>query len=180
MLIIFTIENISIYPFSSFFIEGATLFSKCFVVKMHGHFFRSSERSEIPASQTGTNAARSSSAELEYAPAQGAALPAANQELSNIPIAPAVLSNQSQSAANSQVRGNVLGGKSAPLPESQVRSQSMAASASSNKQRRCQDLRKRVVSLERRLKSRLTPEDMDNTVVHMARYQRSFDQHCVQ
>jgi len=33
---------------------------------------------------------------------------------------------------------------------------------------------------EGRLKSRLTPEDMDNTVVHMARYQRSYDQHCVQ
>lgn len=48
------------------------------------------------------------------------------------------------------------------------------------KQRQCQDLRKRVISLERRLKSRLTPEDMDNTVVHMARYQRSYDQHCVQ
>lgn len=50
----------------------------------------------------------------------------------------------------------------------------------SRKQRQCQDLQKRVISLERRLKSRLTPEDMDNTVVHMARYQRSFDQHCVQ
>lgn len=48
------------------------------------------------------------------------------------------------------------------------------------KRNRCDDLRKRVVSLERRLKSRLTPEDMDNTVIHMARYQRSFNQHCVQ
>ncbi|MBX2884686.1 MAG: DUF4124 domain-containing protein [Granulosicoccus sp.] len=46
--------------------------------------------------------------------------------------------------------------------------------------RQCQDLLKRVISLERRLKSRLTPEDMDNTVVHMARYQRSYDQHCTQ
>ncbi|NND90912.1 MAG: DUF4124 domain-containing protein [Granulosicoccus sp.] len=53
-------------------------------------------------------------------------------------------------------------------------------SAASYKQSRCQDLRKRVTSLERRLKSRLTPEDMDNTIIHMARYQRSFDQHCVQ
>lgn len=52
--------------------------------------------------------------------------------------------------------------------------------AASYKQSRCQDLRKRVTSLERRLKSRLTPEDMDNTVIHMARYQRSFDQYCVQ
>lgn len=48
------------------------------------------------------------------------------------------------------------------------------------KQQQCQDLQKRVVSLERRLRSRLTPEDMDNTVIHMARYQRSYDQHCVQ
>lgn len=48
------------------------------------------------------------------------------------------------------------------------------------KQSHCQDLKKRVVSLERRLRTLLNPEDMDNTVVHMARYQRSFDQHCVQ
>lgn len=57
---------------------------------------------------------------------------------------------------------------------------SAAANAANTKQNRCQDLRKRVLSLERRLKSRLTPDDMDNTVVHMARYQRSFNQHCVQ
>ncbi len=59
-------------------------------------------------------------------------------------------------------------------------SQQVASIAARNKQSRCQDLQKRVVSLERRLKSRLTPEDMDNTVIHMARYQRSFDQHCEQ
>jgi len=53
-------------------------------------------------------------------------------------------------------------------------------SAASFKRSRCQDLKKRVTSLERRLKSRLTPEDMDNTVIHMARYQRSFDQYCTQ
>ena len=50
----------------------------------------------------------------------------------------------------------------------------------SRKQQQCEDLKKRVVSLERRLTTRLTPEDMDNTVVHMARYQRSYDHHCVQ
>lgn len=53
-------------------------------------------------------------------------------------------------------------------------------SAANFKRSRCQDLKKRVTSLEHRLKSRLTPEDMDNTVVHMARYQRSFDQYCAQ
>ncbi len=55
-----------------------------------------------------------------------------------------------------------------------------ALQARNRKQRQCEDLQKRVVSLERRLRSRLTPDDMDNTVVHMARYQRSYDQHCVQ
>lgn len=55
-----------------------------------------------------------------------------------------------------------------------------AISPDSGKQRQCEDLKKRVISLERRLKSHLTPEDMDNTVVHMARYQRSYDQYCVQ
>ncbi len=58
--------------------------------------------------------------------------------------------------------------------------QSASNSAASYKQSRCQDLKKRVTSLERRLKSHLTPEDMDNTVLHMARYQRSYDQYCAQ
>ena len=53
-------------------------------------------------------------------------------------------------------------------------------SAKTRKQQQCEDLKKRVVSLERRLKTRLTPDDMDNTVIHMARYQRSYDHHCIQ
>ncbi len=57
---------------------------------------------------------------------------------------------------------------------------SQDAVASSNKRRQCQDLSKRVMSLERRLRSPLAPDDMDNTVIAMARYQRSFDQHCVE
>jgi len=57
---------------------------------------------------------------------------------------------------------------------------SQAEITSSNKKRRhCQDLNKRVMSLERRLRSPLKPVDMDNTVVAMARYQRSYDQHCI-
>jgi len=52
--------------------------------------------------------------------------------------------------------------------------------ATSHKRRQCQDLNKRVMSLERRLRSPLEPADMDNTVVAMARYQRSYDQHCVE
>jgi hypothetical protein len=54
-----------------------------------------------------------------------------------------------------------------------------AAQDAAKKQRQCQDLGKRVVSLERRLRSLLTPEDMDNTVLAMARYQKSFDRFCV-
>jgi len=62
----------------------------------------------------------------------------------------------------------------------QTSDQTARTTATTRKQRQCEDLQKRVVSLERRLKTRLTPEDMDNTVVHMARYQRSYDQHCAQ
>lgn len=51
---------------------------------------------------------------------------------------------------------------------------------SSNKHKQCQDLSKRVVSLERRLTAPLQAADMDNTVVAMARYQRSYDQHCTE
>ncbi len=56
----------------------------------------------------------------------------------------------------------------------------LAPTASNSTPGRCEDLRKRVVSLERRLKANLSPEDMDNTVVHMSRYQRSYDKFCVQ
>ncbi|MBX2839712.1 MAG: DUF4124 domain-containing protein [Gammaproteobacteria bacterium] len=50
--------------------------------------------------------------------------------------------------------------------------------ASKQKFAQCQELRKRVVSLERQIKTGLTPERMDSTVVYMARYQRSINQHC--
>ena len=62
----------------------------------------------------------------------------------------------------------------------QTRDQTAALDAKTRKRQQCDDLQKRVISLERRLQTRLTPEDMDNTVIHMARYQRSFDQHCSQ
>lgn len=65
-------------------------------------------------------------------------------------------------------------------PSQNTPGRTAALKAIDRKQRQCEDLQKRVVSLERRLRSRLTPDDMDNTVVHMARYQRSYDQHCVQ
>jgi len=50
--------------------------------------------------------------------------------------------------------------------------------ASNNKEKQCQDLSKRVISLERRLRMPLEPVDMDNTVIAMARYQKSYDQYC--
>jgi hypothetical protein len=49
---------------------------------------------------------------------------------------------------------------------------------SSKKRKQCEDLSKRVVSLERRLRLELSDADMDNTVLHMARYQASYDQYC--
>jgi len=54
-----------------------------------------------------------------------------------------------------------------------------AAAHTANRQHRCDDLKKRVVSLERRMRAKLTAEDMDNTVIHMTKYQRAFDQDCV-
>lgn len=52
-------------------------------------------------------------------------------------------------------------------------------SVSNQKFDQCQDLKKRVVSLERRLRSTLTPDEVDNTVVAMVRYQQSYDQFCL-
>lgn len=56
----------------------------------------------------------------------------------------------------------------------------MAFKESNQSQNRCEDLRKRVVSLERRLQAQITAEDMDNTIVHISEYQNSFDQFCTQ
>ena len=53
-----------------------------------------------------------------------------------------------------------------------------AVAASASKRAQCEELEKRVVSLERRLSAPLTPEDMDNTVLYMARYQQSVDRFC--
>ncbi|MEE9334099.1 MAG: DUF4124 domain-containing protein [Granulosicoccaceae bacterium] len=51
---------------------------------------------------------------------------------------------------------------------------------SAQKRKQCADLSKRVVSLERRLRLELSEDDMDNTVIHMARYQTSFNKHCIE
>lgn len=49
---------------------------------------------------------------------------------------------------------------------------------SSKKTSQCLDLEKRVMSLERRLRSKLSPDDVDNTVMAIVRYQDSFNQFC--
>ena len=49
---------------------------------------------------------------------------------------------------------------------------------STKKTSQCQDLEKRVMSLERRLRSKLSPDEVDNTVIAIVRYQDSFDQYC--
>lgn len=54
------------------------------------------------------------------------------------------------------------------------------SAALSKKRQQCQDLNKRVLSLERRLRTPLKAVDMDNTVIAMARYQRSYDLHCIE
>lgn len=113
-------------------------------------------------------------------PALEAALPPSTR--TNQPaerIAPQV---GSQVNANSITRSTdtARAGISTAAAKAQTGDQTVSVNARTRKQRQCEDLQKRVVSLERRLKTRLTPEDMDNTVVHMARYQRSYNQHCVQ
>jgi len=50
--------------------------------------------------------------------------------------------------------------------------------ASSQREERCRELEKRVVSLERRLSTPLSAQDMDDTVLYMARYQQNVDRHC--
>lgn len=110
------------------------------------------------------------------------ALPQANDTQILTQTAPAVVTRQGlnyapetsvrPAAANPAVNANSAQPKNtAP---------SIKTVASSNKRRQCQDLSKRVLSLERRLKSPLEAEDMDNTVMAMARYQRSYDQHCIE
>lgn len=123
--------------------------------------------------------------EAATTPVTAAAAPASSPSS----VAPRIIPNDqlsqlSSSSSNSENRSGQLNSITAPdaSPDSSQaqNSNQVASIAASNKQSRCQDLRKRVVSLERRLKSRLTPQDMDNTVIHMARYQRSFDQYCEQ
>jgi len=73
----------------------------------------------------------------------------------------------------------VAAASEAPSAASTEANELTPITVAASKQSRCDDLKKRVISLERRLKVRLSPADMDNTVVHMARYQRSYNQHCL-
>ena len=49
---------------------------------------------------------------------------------------------------------------------------------STQKTAQCEELKKRVISLERLLQTDISNETMDNAVVQMARYQSSFNQAC--
>ena len=53
-----------------------------------------------------------------------------------------------------------------------------ADSADARRRAQCRELEKRVVSLERSLMIEMPPARMDDTVVSMARYQTSLDDHC--
>lgn len=112
------------------------------------------------------------------------ALQASDSQASNASVTANSLNQRTNTSANNPI-GSISADTSNTNPNIPVDTGITMATATptqlaNHKQSRCQDLQKRVVSLERRLRSRLTPEDMDNTVIHMARYQRSFDQHCVQ
>ncbi len=80
--------------------------------------------------------------------------------------------SRSEATVVTATANSVETGTAAPL------AQDRNTVASVKKRKQCDDLSKRVVSLERRLKLELSDEDMDNTVIHMARYQASYDQHC--
>ena len=74
---------------------------------------------------------------------------------------------------------------SAPAPTAASRSfppagalTSDAPSSAAFENERCTELSKRVVSLEQRLTAQLTPEEMDDTVIRMARYQRDLESLC--
>ena len=110
----------------------------------------------------------------------GLSTPAANANLTTTTTrpAPALPKQQLTYAPDTGAKRKMVPSQTepaTPVDQTQV-SQTLA---SNNKRQQCQALSKRVVSLERRLRSPLEPEDMDNTVVAMAKYQRSFDQHCI-
>lgn len=112
---------------------------------------------------------------------QPSALPQINDTKIQVQPAPAVVTRQGLNYAPDTSPGPIAAIEPdivEPLPANPAQKSATVASAS--KRRQCQDLSKRVMSLERRLRSPLQAEDMDNTVMAMARYQRSFDRHCIE
>lgn len=95
-------------------------------------------------------------------------------------IQPAVQSQQQLSYSPDRQSGNANGRQNAAQASRSSVSPQANNVASTQKRGRCVELGKRVVSLERRLRSPLEAQDMDNTVIAMARYQRSYDQFCVE
>jgi len=81
--------------------------------------------------------------------------------------------------ANGITRANTGSNLAAPRQDIGTSAKRQEVVGSNQKFSQCQDLKKRVVSLERRLRSKLTPDEVDNTVVAIVRYQQSFDQYCL-
>ena len=72
-------------------------------------------------------------------------------------------------------QGSAISQSSAPTVSS---AKKIAPSPSMRKSTQCGELQKRVLSLERLLRTDISAETMDNAVVQMARYQNSFNQAC--
>lgn len=160
--------------------DGAITFSP--VKPANGVQYEVVDQAKKDATLTGSESSHADNSKEDTTPRIRAVEPAtvstqtpAKLEMTPAPAASSEPKKNAVSAvtAMSDGQSNIQGPNNTAL-------RSVSESAAMRKQRQCQDLKKRVISLERRLKSRLTPEDMDNTVIHMARYQRSFDQHCSQ
>jgi len=107
------------------------------------------------------------------------AVPQSNpQAFDDQPIEPAQTLAYAPNTANTLPQGITEGTGQATDAAPTAANNQNGVLASSNKFDQCQELRKRVVSLERRLRSKLSSEEVDDTVVAIARYQNNYDRHC--
>ena len=100
-------------------------------------------------------------------------------------VDPASLRAPDESRGGDGARSRIAAANAAPAPLPAGRSFPSAGARESGgpppaaaENERCTELSKRVVSLERRLTAALTPDEMDDTVIRMARYQQSFESLC--
>lgn len=87
----------------------------------------------------------------------------------------ALQATQQQASTSLTTGGQTIGGGSDPTSST---GKHIAPIHSKRKSTQCGELQKRVLSLERLLKTEISAETMDNAVVQMARYQNSFNQSC--